>query len=63
MADWLALNSGVAEPDLEALKIQAPLLVAKAAEQERLDWSSFSQQGISWIKELARQPGASPNPA
>ncbi len=63
MADWLALNSGVTEPDLEALKQQAPLLVAKAAEQERLDWSSFLQQGTSWIRDFARQRGMESSPA
>jgi uncharacterized protein (DUF697 family) len=63
MADWLALNSGVAEPDLEALKLQAPLLVAKAAEQERLDWSSFLQQGTSWIKDFASQRAIESSPA
>jgi len=63
MADWLALNSGVTEPDLEALKQQAPLLVAKAAEQERLDWSSFLQQGTSWIRDFARQRSIESSPA
>ncbi|MGB1622094.1 MAG: DUF697 domain-containing protein [Synechococcus sp.] len=49
MADWLALNAGVAEPDLEVLKQQAPLLIAKAAEQERVDWGSFLQQSRQWV--------------
>ena len=49
MADWLALNAGVAEPDLAMLKQQAPLLVAKAAEEERLDWSGFLQQSRHWL--------------
>ena len=48
MADWMALNAGVAEPDLELLKQQAPLLVAKAAEQERMDWQGFLQQARQW---------------
>ena len=51
MADWMALNNGVSEPDLEALKKQAPLLIAKAAEQERTDWSGFLKQASSWLKE------------
>ena len=50
MADWMALNAGVAQPDLELLKQQAPLLVAKAAEQERLDWQAFLQQSRQWLQ-------------
>jgi hypothetical protein len=50
MADYLALSSGVAAPDLEAVKRQAPLLVAKAAEAERLDWTAFLQQARGWIQ-------------
>ena len=53
MADWMALNAGVAEPDLELLKQQAPLLVAKAAEQERLNWQGFAQQAGQWVQEQA----------
>ena len=48
MADWLALNAGVSEPDLEALKQQAPLLIAKAAEEERVDWGNFLKQSRQW---------------
>ena len=51
MADWMALNAGVAEPDLEELKRQAPLLVARAAEQERLNLPGFAQQAREWIQE------------
>ena len=61
MADWLALQAGVAQPDLEALKRDAPLLVAKAAEQERLDWSGFHHQAKSWLKEL-NSSGKMPEP-
>ena len=50
MADWMALNAGVAEPDLEDLKRQAPLLVAKAAERERLDLPGFANQAKEWLK-------------
>nr|WP_170953531.1 YcjF family protein [Synechococcus sp. UW179A] len=50
MADWMALNAGVAEPDLEELKRQAPLLVARAAEQERLNLAGFAQQAREWIQ-------------
>ena len=48
MADWLAMNAGVSEPDLASLKREAPLLVARAAEEERLDWSGFLQQSRQW---------------
>ena len=51
MADWMALNAGVAEPDLEELKRQAPLLVARAAEQERLNLPGFAQQACEWIQD------------
>ena len=50
MADWMALNAGVAKPDLELLKQQAPLLVAKASEQERLNWQGFLQQAGRWMQ-------------
>ena len=49
MADWLALSAGVAEPDLTALRQQAPLLVARAAEEERLDWSGFLDDSRRWL--------------
>ncbi|QPN58391.1 YcjF family protein [Synechococcus sp. CBW1107] len=48
MADVLALSSGVPEPDLQMLRQQAPLLVARAAEAERLDWKGFLSQGQAW---------------
>ena len=51
MADWMALNAGVAEPDLEELKRQAPLLVARAAEQERFNLPWFAQQAREWIQD------------
>ena len=57
MADWMALNAGVAQPDLEDLKRQAPLLVAKAAERERLDLPGFADQAREWLK-LQRFAGA-----
>ncbi len=53
MADYLALASGVAEADLALLKAQAPLLVARAAETEKLDWSGFLQQGQQWLRQQA----------
>ena len=49
MADWLALNAGVAEPDLMALRQQAPLLVARAADEERLNWSGFLDDSRRWL--------------
>lgn len=48
MADVLALSSGVPELDLQALRQQAPLLVSRAAEVERLDWKGFLSQGQAW---------------
>lgn len=54
MADWMALNAGVIEPDLEELKRQAPLLVANAAEQERLNLAGFAQQAREWIDDRNR---------
>jgi len=53
MADVLALSSGVSEPDLERLKREAPLIVARAADSERLDWQRFLQQGRQWLREQA----------
>jgi hypothetical protein len=50
MADYMALSSGVAAPDLEDLKRQAPLLVSRAAEAERLDWNGFLQQASGWLR-------------
>ncbi|MEB3296860.1 MAG: YcjF family protein [Cyanobacteriota bacterium] len=49
MADVMALSAGVTAPDLEAIKRQAPLLVARAAEAERLDWASFLDQARQWL--------------
>ena len=52
MADWLALSAGVTEPDLNELRQRAPLLVAKAAEQERLDWNLFLQDSRRWLLQV-----------
>ena len=49
MADWLALHAGVDAPDLAALKREAPVLVARAAEEERLNWNSFLDQSRHWL--------------
>ena len=54
MADYLALAAGVAEADLQLLRPQLPLLVARAAEQERLDWPGFVDQArLWWQQQLA----------
>ncbi len=55
MADWMALNNGVMEPDLKALKLQATHLVTNAAEKERLDWAGFLKQASFWINESAEK--------
>ena len=61
MADWMALNNGVLEPDLELLKQQASQLVASAAKEERLDWLGFLTQGKSWIEDQVKQSQLSNN--
>jgi hypothetical protein len=50
----------VAEADLALLKAQAPLLVARAAETEKLDWSAFLQQGQQWLRQQAALAPAAP---
>ncbi|WP_411867177.1 DUF697 domain-containing protein [Vulcanococcus limneticus] len=58
MADYLALASGVPEEQLAALlQRQAPLLVARAAEEERHDWAGFLEQGRHWWRQQALAPG------
>ncbi len=56
MADWMALNNGVSEPDLEALKKELPQLVSNAAQQERMDWSGFLKQANKWVSEKSLNP-------
>lgn len=56
MADLMARSVGVSEPDLEAIKAEAPLLVAKAAEAERLDWAGFLQEARGWLKQQVQTP-------
>ena len=58
MADVLALSAGVSEPDLEAIRRQAPLLVARAAEAEKLDWSAFLQQARQWLGQQGSTPSS-----
>ena len=50
MSDWMAITNGVAEPDLELIKQQAPQLVLKAAELEKVDWVGFLKQSKDWIQ-------------
>ena len=50
MADLLALSAGVSAPDLALIQREAPLLVARAAEAEKLDWSKFLQEARGWIQ-------------
>jgi uncharacterized protein (DUF697 family) len=56
MADYMALCSGVAAPDLEAVKRQAPVLVSQAAAAERLDWNGFLQQASGWLRANPARP-------
>ena len=63
MADVLALSVGVEAPDLERIKREAPLLVARAAEAEKLDWPGFLQQGRDWIGQQLMSPGTGTLPA
>jgi uncharacterized protein (DUF697 family) len=52
MADYMALSVGVPEAELErVLQQQAPVLVARAAEEEKLDWSAFLQQAQQWLQQ------------
>tara|TARA_Y100001968_G_scaffold329423_1_gene378729 strand:- start:4906 stop:6276 length:1371 start_codon:yes stop_codon:yes gene_type:complete len=55
MADWMALNNGVLEPDLQLLKQQAPQLVSKAAELERVNWLAFLNQGKDWVANQVKE--------
>lgn len=58
MADLMARSVGVSAPDLEAIKAEAPLLVARAAEAERLDWGAFLQEAHAWLRQRGQEPGA-----
>ena len=51
MADYLALAAGVPDAELAQLKARLPLIVAEAAEQERLDWNGFADQAASWFRQ------------
>jgi len=62
MADTLARSVGVAEPDLERLRREAPLLVAQAAETEKLDWPAFLRQGRQWLADQGSGPAATLKP-
>jgi len=47
----LALSAGLSEPNLAAIKAQAPALVQQAAEAEKLDWPAFVDQARCWLKQ------------
>ncbi len=52
MADYMALAAGVPEEELEVLlQRQAPLLVARAAEEEKLNWNAFLTSAQLWLKQ------------
>lgn len=53
MADVMALSVGVEAPDLARIKREAPLLVARAAEAEKLDWAAFLGQARAWVQQQA----------
>jgi hypothetical protein len=64
MADLMARSVGVSAPDLEAIKAEAPLLVAQAAEAERLDWGGFLQEARAWLRQQSQgQAAALPDAA
>lgn len=54
MADYLALTVGVPPGGLPRLKAELPLLVAKAADQEKLNWPDFAQQACKWLKQQTK---------
>ena len=62
MADWMALNNGVSQPDLELLKLQAPELIAKATAAEKVDWANFLKQSKDWVNEQIAQSSNRPKP-
>jgi uncharacterized protein len=62
MADMLALSAGVAEPDLAAIRRQAPVLVGAAVEAEKVDWAGFLQQGRRWWQQQQQSSGRAPGP-
>jgi hypothetical protein len=62
MADLMARSVGVSEPDLEAIKAEAPLLVARAAAAERLQWGAFLREARGWLGQQGQggAPGLAP---
>jgi len=58
MADVLALSVGVEAGDLERLRRQAPVLVAQAAEAEKVDWGQFLQQAREWCLQQGTRSGS-----
>lgn len=63
MADVMALSVGVEAPDLMRIKREAPLLVARAAEAEKLDWSAFLSQARDWLQQQAEGQRRAQQPA
>lgn len=63
MADVMALSVGVEAPDLARIKREAPLLVARAAEAEKLDWSAFLSQARDWLQQQTVVPRIEEQPA
>jgi hypothetical protein len=59
MADVLALSSGVTEMDLAEIRRRAPVLVARAAEAERIDWNGFLLQARQWLGQQGSRPAIS----
>tara|TARA_Y100001968_G_scaffold187355_1_gene171763 strand:+ start:34150 stop:35523 length:1374 start_codon:yes stop_codon:yes gene_type:complete len=57
MSDWMALNNGVSEPDLQLLKEQTVKLVSNAADKEKLDWVGFLNQGKNWLEDQVKESG------
>lgn len=53
MADVLAESCGVSEPDLDQIRRRSAVLVAQAAESEKLDWTGFVSQGRTWLQQQA----------
>ena len=62
IADWMALNRGVTQIDLDLIKQQAPKIVANEADKERVDWANFLKQSKDWVNEQIAQKSNSPKP-
>lgn len=58
MADTLALAAGLSAPNLALIKAQAPQLVLQAAEAEKINWTSFLEQGRQWLAKQQLPPAS-----